>query len=291
MKKLLVALATACLSLTAQALQPYVAGNKVAAADLKASVAAVEQKLAGAGFNVLGTHYGKGLPKQATVVVAEPGLNEALKGIGGTAVAAMPIRVGVKADGSVSYLNLDYWQRAYLRKDFPKAEAAAKAAAAKLEGALGAGTAFGGDVKAEDLPAYRYMFGMERFDDDKALLAEHKGFDEALKAVRENLAAGVKGTARVYELVLADRKLAVFGVALNDAEYGEGWWANKIGADHVAALPWEVFIVGGKVMGLYGRYRTALAWPSLGMGQFMTIANHPDTTRAMLEAVAGGAGK
>jgi hypothetical protein len=40
-------------------------------------------------------------------------------------------------------------------------------------------------------------------------------------------------------------------------------------------------------MGLYGRYRTALAWPSLGMGQFMTIANHPDTTKAMLDAVAG----
>lgn len=87
--------------------------------------------------------------------------------------------------------------------------------------------------------------------------------------------------------MLADKKLAVFGVSLSDAEYGEGWWANKIGADHIAALPWEVFIVGGKVMGLYGRFRTALAWPELGMGQFMGISSHPDTTLEMLQRVAG----
>ena len=76
-------------------------------------------------------------------------------------------------------------------------------------------------------------------------------------------------------------------MSLNDPELGEGWWANKIGPDHVAALPWEIFVVNGKVMALFGRYRTALAWPSLGMGQFMTIANHPDTTKEMLDAVAG----
>ena len=72
-----------------------------------------------------------------------------------------------------------------------------------------------------------------------------------------------------------------------DPEYGEGWWVNKIGPDHIAALPWEVYVVDGKVMALYGRFRTALAWPDLGMGQFMTIRNHPDATMKMLKAVAG----
>jgi hypothetical protein len=287
MKKTMAGLALALAAFAAHALQPYVAGTKLACSDLKACTTAVEQKLVTAGFTAIGVHAAKGLPKQATVVVTDTGLTEALKGIGGTAVVGMPIRVGVKADGTVSYLNLEYWQRAFLRKDYGKAEAAVKATAGRLEQALGAGAAFGGDVPAEDLPRYRYMFGMERFDDDKNTLTEYKSFDEAVKVVRDNLAKGVKGTGKVYELVLPDKKLAVFGVALNDAEYGEGWWVNKIGADHVAALPWEVFVVNGKVMGLYGRYRTALAWPSLGMGQFMTIANHPDTTKAMLDAVAG----
>jgi hypothetical protein len=173
-----------------------------------------------------------------------------------------------------------------LRGDYAKAEGAVKAAAGKLEQALGAGQAFGGDVPVEDLAKYRYMFGMERFD-DKSELVEYKTFEEAVKTVQDNLAKGVRGTAKAYELVMPDKKIAVFGVAMNDAEHGEGWWANKIGPDHVAALPWEVFVVNGKVMALFGRYRTALAWPSLGMGQFMTIANHPDTTKSMLDEVAG----
>lgn len=288
MKKVIAGAVLFLTALAAHALQPYVTGNKVAAGDLKAVATAVEQKLTGAGFAVLGQHMSKGLPKQATVVISDAGMTEAIKGIGGSAIVGMPIRVGVKADGTVSYVNLEYWQRAYLRKDYGKAEGAVKAAAGKLEQALGTGAAFGGDIKTEDLANYRYMFGMERFDADKSLLMEHKSFDEAVKIVRDNLAKGVKGTSKVYEAVMADKKLAVFGVAMSDAEYGEGWWVNKIGADHVAALPWEVFVVNNKVYALYGRYRTALAWPSLGMGQFMGISMHPDKTREMLEAVAGG---
>jgi hypothetical protein len=261
-------------------------GTKLDCGDLKTCTTAVEQKLTAAGFTPIGLHASNGLPKQATVVVTDAGLTEALKAIGGTAVVGMPIRVGVKADGTVSYLNLEYWQRAFLRKDYGKAEAAVKATAGKLEHALGTGQPFGGDVKADDLANYHYMFGMERFG-EKSVLAEYKSFDEAMKKVQDGLAKGLKGTSKVYELVLPDQKIAVFGVALNDPEFGEGWWVNRIGADNVAALPWEVFVVNGKVMALFGRYRTALAWPSLGMGQFMTIANHPDTTKAMLEAVAG----
>jgi len=287
MKRILTGVVLCLTALAAHALQPYVTGNKVAGGDLKVVASSVEQKLTGAGFSVLGVHMAKGLPKQATVVVSDAGMTDAIKGIGGSAIVGMPIRVGVKADGTVSYTNLEYWQRAYLRKDYGKAEGAVKAAAAKLEQTLGAGAAFGGDVKTEDLANYRYMFGMERFDSGNSLLMEHKSFEDAVKAVRDNLSKGVKGTAKVYEVVVADKKLAVFGVAMNDAEYGEGWWVNKIGADHVAALPWEVFVVNGKVYALYGRFRTALAWPSLGMGQFMGISIHPDRTREMLEAVAG----
>jgi hypothetical protein len=286
MKKLIAGFALFMTTLAAHALQPYVTGTKVAGGELKAVAAAVEQKLMAAGFSALGQHMAKGLPKQATIVVTEPGLTETLKNIGGTAVAAIPIRVGVKSDGTVSYVNLEYWQRAYLRKDYGKVEAVVKTAAGKLEQALGVGQPFGGEVKTDELASYHYMFGMERFD-EKSNLAESKSFDEAVKIVRDNLAKGIKGTGKVYELVLADKKLAVFGVSMNDSEYGEGWWVNKIGADHVAALPWEVFVVNGKIMALYGRYRTALAWPSLGMGQFMGISMHPDKTRDMLEAVAG----
>ncbi|MBK7332799.1 MAG: hypothetical protein IPI87_10695 [Betaproteobacteria bacterium] len=282
---LIVGTALVAWSAVAQALSPYVDADKAAGGTLEAATADVEKKLAGAGFRALGRYTPKGLPQHAIVVVGDAGLQDAVAAIGGSAIAAAPLRVDVRADGSVRYANPEYWARAYLRGDYPKAEAAVKAASGKLAGALGGGKPAGGDVKAEDLAGYRYMFGMERFG-DRNELAEHASFDEAVQAVRANLAKGVGDTAKVYEIVLPGRKLAVFGVALNDGEHGEGWWVNKIGTDNAAALPWEVWIVDRKVYGLYGRYRTALGWPELGMGQFMTIMRHPDTTMQMLEGVA-----
>lgn len=287
MKKCILTFACVLTSWCAQAVQPYIASDtKLAASDLKSVMSAVEQKLAAGGFAVIGRHTLKGVSSHGSIVVTEPGLTDAIKAVGGSAVVAVPIRVGVAADGTVSYLNLEYWGRGYVRKDYPKIEGAAKAAAAKLEKALGAGKPFGGDVKADELPKYHYMFGMEYFD-ERSELKEYGSFEEALKAVRDNLAKGVAQTSKVYEIAMPDKKLAVFGVATNDSNYGESWWAVKIGADHIAALPWEVFIVDKKVMSLYGRFRTALAWPELGMGQFMGISNHPDTTMKMMQAVAG----
>lgn len=272
-------------SFAAQALSPYVDADRAAGGTLDAAAADVERKLADAGFRALGRYTPKGLPQHAILVVGDAGLQEAVVAIGGNAIVAAPLRVDVRADGTVRYENPEYWARAYLRGDYPKAEAAVTAASRKLAGALGGGKPAGGDVPAGELAGYRYMLGMERFG-DRSELAEHASFDEAVATVRANLAKGVGETAKVYEIVVPEKKLAVFGVAFNGAEYGEGWWVNRIGADNAAALPWELWIVDRKVHGLYGRYRTALGWPELGMGQFMTIVRHPDTTMQMLEGVA-----
>jgi len=285
MKRWLLLLVLGAWSLSAQALSPYVVGSKVAGSDLNAAMDDVEKKLTGAGFRVLGRHTPKGLPQHGVVVAGDAALQEALNAIGGSAIAASALRVGVRADGTVTYANPEYWARAYLRGDYARAEPAVRQVAGKLAGALGGGGPAGGDVKAEELAGYRYMLGMERFG-DRSDLAEHASFDEAVQTVRANLAKGVGDTAKVYEVVVPERKIAVFGVALNNAEYGEGWWVNKIGVDNVAALPWEIWIVDRKAHGLYGRYRTALGWPELGMGQFMTIMRHPDTTMQVLESVA-----
>ena len=282
---LVVGAALVAWSVAAQALSPYVDADKAAGGTLDAAAADVERKLAGAGLTPLGRYTPKGLPQHAILVVGDAGLQDAVAAIGGDAIVAAPLRVDVRADGSVRYANPEYWARAYLRGNYPKAEAAVAGASRKLAAALGAGKPGGGDVPAAELPGYRYMLGMERFG-DRTELAEHASFDEAVATVRANLSKGVGGTSKVYEVVVPERRLAVFGVALGDAEHGEGWWVNKIGADNAAALPWEIWIVDNKVYGLYGRYRTALGWPELGMGQFMTIMRHPDTTMQMLEGVA-----
>jgi hypothetical protein len=287
MKRLIAGVVLAVFSLLAHALQPYVAGDKLPAGDLKSVMAAAGQKLTAADFTVIGQHQPAGLPQYGVIIVTDPDFSAALTQIGGNAVVGLPIRIGVNSTGALSYLNLEYWQRAYLRENYSKAEAAVKATTAKLQKALGAGKPFGGDVKVENLPTYRYMAGMERFA-DKTELKTYGSFDEAVKAVRDNLAKGVAKTAKVYDVVVADKKIAVFGVATNDPENGEGWWAKKIGPEHVAALPWEIFIVDNKVHSLFGRYRTALAWPDLGMFQFMGIGGHPDSNADMMAKVAGG---
>jgi hypothetical protein len=287
MKRLILCLSLVFSAHASMALSPYVRGAKLPTAELSAQVVAVEQKLQAAGFTVIGRHLPKGLPQNATVVVTDPGILDAIRAIGGSAVIASGIRVGVQSDGSVSYMNPDYWYRAYLRGKFGSAQAAVKAAQARLVQALGEGKPFGGDVDADDLPSYRYMFGMERFDSGNSELASHASFEEALATVQANLAKSLGDTSKVYEVVMPDRKVAVFGVAMNSADSGEAWWVNKIqGADHVAALPYEIFIVDNKVYALYARYRIALAWPDLGMGQFMGIINAPDAIRNTMSRLA-----
>jgi hypothetical protein len=271
------------------ALSPYLLGTRLPAADLAAQMTDVEKRLQAEGFTVVGRHTPKGLPGRGTVVVTDPAVLEALRSIGGPAIVAAGIRVGVQGDGTVSYMNPDYWYRAYLRTKFDTAQAAVQSAQARLARALGSGAGFGGDVPAGDLPGYRYMFGMERFDSSRNELQTHASFQAAVQTVRDNLSSGVGGTRRVYEVVMPDREIAVFGVAMNDPDTGEGWWVNKIGADHMAGLPYEMYIVGNKVYALYARYRIALAWPALGMGQFMGIINAPAAIQSTLGRVAGAA--
>ena len=76
----------------------------------------------------------------------------------------------------------------------------------------------------------------------KRQLATHASFEAALKTVRDNLANETAATSRVYVVVSPQNQTAVFGVAMNSASDGEAWWVNKIGPDHMAGLPYEVFI-------------------------------------------------
>lgn len=288
MKKLILLCSLLCSAQLCLALAPYVQGEKLPGADLPTQLAQLEKKLQAEGFTVIGRHTPTGLPGHASLVVTDPAMLEAIRTIGASAVIASGIRVGVKSDGAVSYMNPDYWYRAYLRGQFKTAQPAAKSVQLRLAKALGEGPGFGGDVPEADLPQYRYMLGMERFDSANSELSTHASFEDALKAVQANLSSGVGATSRVYEVVNRQSQTAVFGVAMNDPGDGEGWWVNKVGADNMAGLPYELFIVGTKVYAPYARYRIALAWPALGMGQFMGIISAPEAIRTTLTRVAGG---
>ena len=270
------------------ALSPYVHGEKVECVEITGCVSRVEQKLNGSGFEVLGIHYPRGLEQFAVIVVTDKTWLRSIRALGGSAIIGAGIRVGVKADGKVSYINPEYWYRAYFQRKFEKQRTAIQALSQRLSKTLGNQSYFGGQVPAVDLAKYRYMIGMESFDSDKSNLYTHSNFEVAVKTVRQNLALGMNHTSKVYEVVMSDQKIAVFGVAMNGSTSGEQHWVKQNGAENIAALPWEIFIINGRIYALYGRYRTALAWPTLGLGDFMRISDHPDTVQAMLTAIAGG---
>jgi len=271
------------------AISPYIQGDTVMGGSTQGAASAVEAKLKSGGFNVVGKYFPKGLTEYGVVIATDDAMLKEVGAAGGNAVLGATIRVGVKADGSVAYTNPDYWYRAYFRKGFDKREGAVKGLQERLKDALGAGKGQGGDESASSLSNYRYMIGMERLDSSKNELAKYGDFAEALKVVRNNLAKGAGKTSKVYEVVLADRKLAVFGVAMNDGENSDGEWIKRIDMqENIAGLPYEIYIVDDEVESPYGRFRIALAFPDVGMGQFMRISSLPGVINDTMSLVAGG---
>ena len=270
------------------AVSPYIQGDSVTGGSVQAAANAVEAKLKRGGFKVIGKYFPKTLAGYGVVIATDDAMLDEVGSVGGNAILGAAIRVGVKADGTVTYTNPDYWYRAYFRKAFDKKEAAVRALQAHLQEVLGAGKGQGGDEHAGNLTNYRYMIGMERLDSPKNKLAEYGSFAEAVKTVRDNLAKGAGKTSKVYEIVMPDRKLAVFGVAMNDGENSDGNWIKRIDMQNsIAGLPYEIYVVDKEVESPHGRFRIALAFPDVGMGQFMRISSLPNTILETMGAVAG----
>lgn len=270
------------------AISPYIQADSVSGGTVQAVATAVETKLKAGGFKVVGKYFPKDLAGYGVVIATDDAMLGEVGSVGGHAILGAAIRVGVKANGSVAYTNPDYWYRAYFRKAFDKKEASVKALQDRLQGALGAGKGMGGEEPPANLSNYRYMIGMERLDSFKNKLAEYQDFAEALKVVRANLAKGAGKTSKVYEIVMPDRKLAVFGVAMNDGANSDGEWIKKIEMqESIAGLPYEIYVIDNEVAAPHGRFRIALAFPDVGMGQFMRISSLPNTIIETMGAVAG----
>ncbi len=143
---------------------------------------------------------------------------------------------------------------------------------------------FGGAEELEDLKDYHYMMMMPYFT-DPVELKTFDSFDEGLKTIRKNLAMKKGNTLKVYELNFEGKDIAVFGIGLLDKEEGEAHFLPIIGADNIAAMPYEIILQGKEATMLHGKYRIALHWPELSMGQFMKISSTPGDIEDTLEAL------
>jgi len=244
-------------------------------------------------YQVLGEYSPAADPKLYVLAFTHASLQDMARKAGKQEMLAAVMKIGLQEKAGrihISMVNPEYLFHAYFREAMNKSPLKEDASrmASKVLNDLDAITstrkAFGGDVEKEDLQKYRYMVGMPRFD-DPVELAEFASFEQGISRIRKNLAGSASMTG-VYEWIDPKSKVAIFGVGLLDEEIGEEHFLSIIGKDHVAAMPWEIVVVGDEAIMLHGRFRFALHWPELTMGTFTKIMSSPGDVEDALTSLA-----
>ena len=265
------------------------------AGDLQQVADEVKQKVAGAGFEVVGSYS----PYDGALILAIT--NDALKKaaasseFGGYAAGQRVTLTKVGDEIQVSYTNPLYYGSAYRIENTADLQAVADA----LQTALGKKESFGTgekELSAGDLRKFHYMFGMEYFDDPSEL-AEYDSQDQAVAAVEAGLAANKGGAKKVYRIDIPGKNETVFGVGLSEGCSGDEYIMSRVDKDPVRStghLPYEILVSDGNVYALYARFRIAISWPHLPMvasetgATFFNIMCAPNAIEEALIQAAGG---
>jgi hypothetical protein len=271
-------------------LSPYLkVGTKESS--VKDAVAEVKVLLENASFEVLGDYAPENNSKLHVIAYTRHDLQQICLTKKDRGALASILKIGfVEKDGSttISMLNPMYLFYAYLGDDIEGNVEKLNKIAADAQTAMGKTgnkfTPFGGMEEIEDLPRYHFMTMMPRFE-DPVELNEFDSFDEGIKVIKKNLEAGKGNTVKVYELIIPENEIAIFGVGLFDKEDGEAQFLPIIGEDNIAAMPYEIILQGDEATMLHGKYRFAVHWPELSMGEFMKIMSTPGDVEDTLEAL------
>jgi len=264
-------------SLTGGILKPFMLGLETTG-DVAAITAAAKTRLKKQGFEIAGS-YAPYSGTQIIVVTSADMKAQAAKSKMGAygAVARVSIsKVGERVQ--VSYTNPIYLQGMYRMKGN------LSGAASKLSAALGHQKAFGSKtgLAPKKLKKWHYMFGMPYFDD-----ADEFGSSSAAKVVA-GAKAGKGGSKFVYKVDIGNGE-SIIGVGLSSGSGADKTVMGSIdkGAHkHAAHLPYEIVISGGKAYALNGKFRIALSFPDLTMGQFASISSAPGAISDSLKAVS-----
>lgn len=287
---LIIVLGLSAQSFAQDELSPYL---KVGIWDdgMEAGVTKIKSALESANFTVLGDYAPEGNSKLHVVAFTRDDLQKICLTKKDRGAMASILKIGfVEKEGSttISMLNPMYLFYAYLGDDIEGHEKNLSKIAEDIKTAMGKFgnkiSPFGGNEETDDLKDYHFMAFMPRFD-DPVELNEFDSFKDGLQVIRKNLAAGKGNTVKVYELIIPENEIAIFGVGLLDKEDGEALFLPIIGEDNIAAMPYEIILQGDEATMLHGKYRFAVHWPQLTMGEFMKIMSTPGDVEETLEAL------
>ena len=273
-------------------LKPFVLASK-GPGTVAEKAEAAKAALTAHGFTSAGSY--SPYPDTTIIVVTNDALkaNAAKSEHGGFGAMQRVSITKVGNEIQVAYTNPVYMANAY------RMAGDLKDVAASLEKALGRIEEFGAKgLTAAQLRKYHYMFGMEYFN-EPSLLAEHKTYEDAVKAVEANLAAGTAGVTKVYRIDIPGKQETVFGVAMKaktdaDKNMDDKYIMSEIDFKSLrssAHLPYEILVSGNKTYALYARFRIAIDFPDLSMmgsHSFMNIMSSPEAIRKALVQAAGG---
>lgn len=279
-----------------QNLKPYTLGLETTES-ITEVIAQLEQNLQDNGIDVIGSYQPADEVNRWVLVFTSDELLSAVEEIGGKTGFAASLRLGItEEDGKtiVSYTNPEYWGNAYFRKEFEKVSENYVTLSEKLQLSMELTGSFIGDhfgsnkgISASKLAKYRYMIGMQRFD-NTVRLESFDSYHAAIDRIEDTIELGVPNVELVYRLEIPDQELALYGFALS-GEKGEGRFMPIIdfgNPKHTAFLPYEILVMGDEVHMLHGRYRIALSFPDLKMRTFSRIMSTPkDIERLMRQVV------
>jgi len=183
----------------------------------------------------------------------------------------------------VSYVNPTYMSYAYQMEDIAEVSAA-------MTALFGEAVSFGskrGETK-RSLNGYQYMMMLPEFEDhDK--LGSFDSHQQALDTVNKNLLVVGTKLTKVFQVAIPGKDEVLIGVGIGEGDGADKFIMNtidKTDTKHSAHLPYAVLVSGSKVYSQAGKFRIALAFPDLGMGQFMDISDAPDGIVDSLKVLA-----
>lgn len=251
----------------------------------------VEKAIEAAQFQIIGQYQVADKPDLKVICFTRDDLKKTTAHFKDRGALASVLKIGIRKEADqveVSLLNPVYMFVAYFGENYQEEGKALKTIDQDAKNILihsfGALTDFGGSLEIDELEKYHYKMMMPYFD-DPIELETYDSFTQGLSYIRKKIANSQAAIKLVYEVVDEENQTAVFGIGMLDAETGEGTYLPTIGERHIAALPYDIILQKNTVSMLHGKYRFALYWPELTMGEFMKIMSTPGDVEDVMEAI------
>lgn len=257
--------------------------------DINSVRESVKSTLNNKGFKTIGEYHVQARKDQYVIVFTNDNIISATTQSekSGLLSAALKVALTLKNNEvNITATNPEYTFIGFLRNNYDKQEVTLKSESQKFINAVKSigqtPVSFGGSLTESKLKSFRYMVSMPYFN-DFVEIAAFPSFAEGVKTIQTNLDKSKGDTQLVYRL--SSNNVAVFGVGLLDKAIGESHFLPVIGDKHIAALPYEIFIIDNKAYILHGRFRFAFYWPDLKMSTFMKIVSTPGNVKNQLKGL------